>query len=261
MSNRLPSWPYVTWIRHCRRPPTRVSSPESRTTRDQGALLGPVPALRTLRVCLVAGALIGAAVLFAGCSKSIEESPGYRAACHGPPLRSAEKRNEAMENGYSIHPEYHCVERASYADIERQRAEWKTANSPEAIAAREADFRAQRQREQAERARRAHTDVAPSTASTPTVELREVDVNSASTAQIASVISIGGDLAERIVEERSKRPFTDWADLVVRVDGLRAARSAAEASMCGLTVNGHSLEGAPPDPTMAALIQRKYRSR
>lgn len=202
-----------------------------------------------------------AVILFAGCSQKVEDSPEYRAACHGPPLRSAEQRNEAMEKGYSIHPQYHCVDRASHAAIERQLAEWKAANTPEAIAARDAEFRAQREREQAERARRASADPQRATASSLVLELREVDVNSATEAQIASVISIGRDVAAQVVVEREKRPFTDWSDLVGRVDALRAARSAVHASICGLTVNGRSLDGAPPDPAEAALLQQKFQSR
>jgi len=33
------------------------------------------------------------------------------------------------------------------------------------------------------------------------------------------------------------------------------------ASVCGLNVNGKSLDGAPPDEQMAALIAKKYRAR
>lgn len=215
----------------------------------------------TMRFAPTVLASVCAATLFAGCSKGIESSPGYQAACHGPPLRTAEKRNEAMENGYSIHPEYHCVERASFAAIERQRAESKAANTPDAIAAREAEFRAQRERANAERARRSTAEDSNTVPPVSSLELREVDVNAASEAQIASVISIGQETAAQIVAERNSRPFSDWADLVHRVDGLRAAQSAYQASVCGLTVNGRSLDGAPPNPTLAAVLREKFKSR
>lgn len=99
----------------------------------------------------------------------------------------------------------------------------------------------------------ARTDVLPE------VVLRNIDVNTASEADIASVISVGPAVAAQIVEARNQRRFNDWADLVRRVVGLGAARSAYDASTCGLNVNGKSLDGAPPNATMAALISTRVR--
>ena len=198
------------------------------------------------------------AILLTGCSKSVEESPAYQAACYGPPLRSIEQRNKAMEDGYSINRQYDCIDRASFAAVERQQIEWKAANTPEAIARRDAEFAAQRERDIAERARQAAAEESQAAEPLPAIVLHDVDANAASEADIASVITVGPNVAAQIVEERNKRHFSDWADLVHRVVGLSAAQPAVYASICGLTVNGRSLEGAPPNPIMAAMLQRKY---
>jgi competence protein ComEA len=44
-------------------------------------------------------------------------------------------------------------------------------------------------------------------------------------------------MAERILEQRARRPFADWVDLVARVRGLGGAR-AIRLSAQGLTVAG-----------------------
>ena len=83
------------------------------------------------------------------------------------------------------------------------------------------------------------------------VDLRAVDANTATRAELAAIVSMSEEVAGQIVAARSERPFRDWADLVARVVGLSAAQPAAFASICGLTVNGESLLGAPPDALMA----------
>lgn len=163
-----------------------------------------------------------------------------------------------MEDGYLINRHYDCIDRASFAENERQQAEWKAANTPEAIARRDAELAAQRERDLAERSRQAAAEESKAAEPLPAIVLREIDVNTASETDIAGVITVGSDVATQIVEERNKRRFADWADLVERVVGLSAAQPAVYASICGLTVNGRSLEGAPPNPTMAAMLQRKY---
>jgi hypothetical protein len=207
-------------------------------------------------------AIVAVAILLTGCSRSIEKSPAYQAACHGPPLRSIEQINKAMEDGYLINRQYKCIDKASFSVVEQRKAEWEAANTPEAIARRKAEFAAQRERDIAERAERSRQVAAEeSLAAEPllAIVLRDIDVNTASEADIASVITLNANVAAQIVEERNKRRFTDWADLGNRVVGLSAAQPAVYASICGLTVNGRSLEGAPPDPTMAAMLQRKYQ--
>jgi competence protein ComEA len=69
------------------------------------------------------------------------------------------------------------------------------------------------------------------------IAIAAVDVNDAPLADIEQIPGIGVALAERIVDERGKRPFADWADLIARVKG--AGRAHAERwSRAGLTVGG-----------------------
>ena len=88
---------------------------------------------------------------------------------------------------------------------------------------------------------------------------RNIDVNTATEEELASVISISSATAARIIEERNKRRFNDWPDLVNRVIGLSAAQTAFYASICGLNVDGKSLEGAPPNVEIATSIYQKYK--
>jgi len=83
--------------------------------------------------------LIVPLALLAGCPKGVEESAAYKAACQGPPLRSVERRNQAMEDGYAINRQYDCIDKASFVDVAEQKAKWEAANTPEAIAQRKAD--------------------------------------------------------------------------------------------------------------------------
>jgi competence protein ComEA len=64
-----------------------------------------------------------------------------------------------------------------------------------------------------------------------------VDVNQATQAQLESVSGIGPSLSSAILDERRKRAFRDWRDLVARVKGIGGS-SAAKFSAAGLTVNG-----------------------
>lgn len=210
---------------------------------------------------VAATVLVAAAVALhlTGCSKRIEESPAYQAACHGPPLGSSERRSQALEDGYLISRQFDCIEKDSFAEVARQQAEWKAANTPEAIARRKAEFAQQRERYLAEQARRAAAEERRAAEPPAAIVLREIDVNTATEAEIAGVITVGPDVAAAIVQERDRRRFTDWEDLVGRVMGLRAAQLAFYASVCGLTVNGRSLEGAPPNPIIAAGLRQKYQ--
>jgi competence protein ComEA len=73
------------------------------------------------------------------------------------------------------------------------------------------------------------------------------DINTADQATLESVKGIGTDLSGRILDERRKSPFRDWADLMRRVKGIGAS-SAAKLSAAGLTVNGAPYEGTPQPP-------------
>lgn len=198
------------------------------------------------------------AIFLPGCSKNIEDTPAYQAACHGSPLRSIEQREKAKEDGYEFNHQFDCIDKASFAHVEQQRAQWRAENTPEAIAERKAKFAAQHELDLAEGARQAAAIKNQTEEALPPIVLRNVDVNTASEDEIANVITVSEELAAQIVEERKKGRFSDWADLINRVVGLSAAQPAAFASICGLTVNGRSLDGAPQNLTMAAALQRKY---
>jgi hypothetical protein len=197
--------------------------------------------------------------LLVGCSKKLEDTPAYQAACEGPPLGTVERRNQAMEDGYDINRQYDCIDKQSFAAVKKQRAEWAAANTPEAKAKRTAELAEQRQRDAEQRLREAEAGNNTPAEALPTIVLRNVDVNTATEAEIAAVISIDAETAARIVAERDKRRFNDWNDLIARVTGLSAAQPAVAASICGLNVNGKSLDGAPPDAAMAASIYKKYQ--
>lgn len=82
-----------------------------------------------------------------------------------------------------------------------------------------------------------------------------VDANQASPAELDAVKGIGPALSQRIVSQRKKAAFVDWADLIDRVHGV-GNTSAAKFSAEGLTVNGkHFPGGHPPQgratPTVA----------
>jgi Helix-hairpin-helix motif len=195
-------------------------------------------------------------------SKELEASrAAYAAACHGTPLRNAEARNKAAEDGYNINREFDCIDKASYVAVNDSSAKWKAANTPDAIALREAERAKEIANAQVLRtaaAERERADTRPLDVP-PAIVLRAVDVNTATEAELANVISVGPTVAARVVAERKVRRFSGWPDLVNRVVGLSQAQSAVYASVCGLTVDGNSLDGAPPDAVAAALISKRYQ--
>jgi DNA uptake protein ComE-like DNA-binding protein len=204
-----------------------------------------------------------ASIVLAACAPR-GRSQAYLAACHGAPLASVEAREEAMTQGYEIHPGYGCVTKESYAAVQVHQAAGAAANTPEARAAREAEFAATAARAEEERRQHAVAGVPSPLVAPDPVELRPVDVNTATQAELAAVIGVGDEVAAQIVAARRDRRFRDWADLVARVAGLSAAQPAAVASIGGLNVNGESLSGAPPDAPMAQRIRdrrRQYETR
>jgi DNA uptake protein ComE-like DNA-binding protein len=219
-----------------------------------------MPIRITQRFIALSIAALSMSLMVASCSRKTEESSAaYQAACQGPPLRTVELRNKAMEDGYGINREYDCIDKASFVAVNEQRAKWEAANTPEAIAKREAEFAEKRARYAEQRAREAAAEESSTTEALPNVVLRNTDVNTATEADIANVISVGPEVAAQIIGERNKRRFNDWADLVNRVIGLSAAQTAVYASICGLNVDGKSLDGAPPNAAMAASISKKYQ--
>ena len=67
-----------------------------------------------------------------------------------------------------------------------------------------------------------------------------VEANTASRAALESVPGLGPALVQRLL---AARPFADWADLMRRVPGIKAA-SARKLSAAGLRVAGQAY-GAP----------------
>src|SRR5690349_14027444 len=105
--------------------------------------------LRRVAISLTALALLGA-----GCSR-IEGTAEYQAVCHGPPLRNVAEHEQAQVDGYSVDFRYRCITKDSYAAIEKQKALWEAANTPEAKAKREAELAAQHALYMAEQERKA----------------------------------------------------------------------------------------------------------
>lgn len=79
----------------------------------------------------------------------------------------------------------------------------------------------------------------------------QVDINHASEAELDGIRGIGPATTRRILQERERRPFTDWADLVARVRGVGRA-SAAGISNQGFTVNGQPYPQAPTSTASSA---------
>ena len=78
-----------------------------------------------------------------------------------------------------------------------------------------------------------------------------VDVNKASQAELEGVKGIGPAIATKILDERKKGSFKDWADMVDRVKGVGDG-NAAKFSTEGLTVNGQGFKGAAAPAAKAA---------
>lgn len=194
----------------------------------------------------------------ASCTRK-QDSPAYQAACHGDPLSTIELRQKAMEDGYVINQQFNCIDKASFIAVGAANARWQAANTPEAIAKSEAEFAEKRARDAEQRAHEASGEKSRTREVRPNIVLRNIDVNTATEEALASVISISSATAARIIEERNKRRFNDWPDLVNRVIGLSAAQTAFYASICGLNVDGKSLEGAPPNVEIAISIYQKYQ--
>jgi competence protein ComEA len=70
-----------------------------------------------------------------------------------------------------------------------------------------------------------------------------VDINRASEAELNSIRGIGPGLSERILAERDKGEFKDWADLIERVKGI-GEKTASKFSADGLTVQGKRFNAA-----------------
>jgi competence protein ComEA len=64
-----------------------------------------------------------------------------------------------------------------------------------------------------------------------------VEINQATAAELDSIKGIGPAMSSKILDERKKGNFKDWADFSARVKGVADA-TASKFSAQGLTVNG-----------------------
>ncbi len=83
-----------------------------------------------------------------------------------------------------------------------------------------------------------------------------VDANKATQAELEGIKGIGPAMSTRILAERKKAAFKDWADMAERVKGVGEG-NAKKFSDAGLTVNGAAFQpGAKPaKPGKAAARQ------
>ena len=86
-----------------------------------------------------------------------------------------------------------------------------------------------------------------------------VDINRADQADLETVKGIGPALSQRILDERARGAFRDWADVVRRLPGVGPG-SAARLSTGGLTVDGRGYDAAarrrPPEDAASAAPGR-----
>jgi competence protein ComEA len=70
-----------------------------------------------------------------------------------------------------------------------------------------------------------------------------LDVNKASQAELEALPGVGTAMSARVLAERQKSPFKDWADLILRVRGVGEG-NAAKLSKGGLTVGTAAYQAA-----------------
>jgi competence protein ComEA len=82
-----------------------------------------------------------------------------------------------------------------------------------------------------------------------------VDINKATQAELETVKGIGPAIAGKMLDERKKSPFKDWADMVSRVKGVGEG-NAAKFSTEGLTVNGQAFNKSAAAPAAAKTADK-----
>lgn len=87
-----------------------------------------------------------------------------------------------------------------------------------------------------------------------------VDVNKATQAELEALKGIGPGIAGKILDERKRGSFKDWADFVGRVKGVSEG-NAAKFSADGLTVGGAAFKGAAAAPAAPAAKKDDDRPR
>ncbi|WP_132038622.1 hypothetical protein [Iodobacter fluviatilis] len=170
-----------------------------------------------------------------------------------------------MEDGYEIDRRYNCITKQSAKVLAEQKALWEAANTPEAKAARQAEFERRVSESkislEAKAEAEARTERERQWTAAEAAPIETVEINSATELQLAGLQGLSADVAHQILEERTKARFKGWDDVVRRVTGLSAAETAVRASAFGLTVNGRSLDSAEPDSSMARYAREKWLRR
>lgn len=223
---------------------------------------------RTLRyiatiIAILIGIVVVGRIAASRLANAKQQAAAYALACEGPPLRSVEQREKAQEAGYVINQVYDCIDKKSFIAAAEEKARWQAANTPEAKA-REAAIRAAHEAENASiRALAAaiHPQAAaePAPEADPEIPYRALDANTAPETELATAFGLSPETAKQMIEERGKRPFKDWPDMVNRVTGLSSARNSMFANIGGLNVNGEPLPGGPPDATMIRFARDSLR--
>lgn len=91
------------------------------------------------------------------------------------------------------------------------------------------------------------------------VSFAAVDANKATAAELDGIKGIGPAISSKILDERKKGAFKDWADFIGRVKGV-GETSAAHFSAEGLTVNGATYNGAPAKKAESKKATEKMAS-
>jgi len=90
--------------------------------------------------------------------------------------------------------------------------------------------------------------------------LAAVEANKADQATLETVKGIGPGLSTRLLDERKKGAFKDWADLIERVHGIGPG-NAARFSTAGLVVNNAPYAAGAPKPADKAGMKAKAASK
>ena len=88
------------------------------------------------------------------------------------------------------------------------------------------------------------------------VSFAAVDVNKATIADLDSIKGIGPATSAKMLDERKKSPFKNWADLIQRVPGIGDKR-AAKLSAQGLTVNGQGFDHSDTKPSTGKTTSKQ----
>ena len=76
----------------------------------------------------------------------------------------------------------------------------------------------------------------------------QVDLNQASEIELDGLKGLGPGTTRQIMEERQKKPFRDWPDVMQRIKGI-GPKKAAHLSEQGMQVQGQAYVQAPRKPT------------